>query len=91
MEIVANPWLSSIGTFGLLASGLTTVRSIGRESFDNVVLGRQRSSSVLLLLLLSSEVRGELLACWLLLLLEAMEKRRELARKGLAASRGERR
>ena len=53
------------------------------------MLGRQRSSSVLLLLLLSSEVRGELLACWLLL--EAMEKRRELARKGLAASRGERR
>ena len=55
------------------------------------MLGRQRSSNVLLLLLLSSEVRGELLACWLLLLLEAMEKRRELARKGLAASRGERR
>ena len=45
----------------------------------------------MLLLLLSREVRGELLACWLLLLLEAMEKRRELARKGLAASRGERR
>ena len=53
------------------------------------MLGRQRSSSVLLLLLLSREVRGELFACWLLL--EAMEKRRELARKGLAASRGERR
>ena len=62
---------------------------------DIVVLGRHRSSTVvlLLMLLLSSEVKGDsiegLFPCWLLL--EAMEKRRELARKGLLARRGERR
>ena len=59
-----------------------------------VVLGRHRSSTVLLLmLLLRREVKGDstegLLPCWLLL--EAMEKRREFARKGLLARRGERR
>ena len=60
-----------------------------------VVLGRHRSSTVLLLmlLLLSRGVKGDstegLLPCWLLL--EAMEKRREFARKGLLARRGERR
>ena len=84
-------------TFGLLASGFTTVRSIGRAeaSLDIVVLGRHRSSTVvlLLMLLLSREVKGDsiegLFSCWLLF--DAMEKRRELARKGLLARRGERR
>ena len=83
-------------TFGLLASGFTTVRSIGRAevSLDIVVLGRHRSSTVvlLLMLLLSREVKGDsiegLFSCWLL---DAMEKRRELARKRLLARRGERR
>ena len=63
---------------------------------DIVVLGRHRSSTVvvlLLMLLLSREVKGDsiegLFSCWLLL--DAMEKRRELARKGLLARRGERR
>ena len=60
-----------------------------------VVLGRHRSSTMLLLMLLlvSSEVKGDsregLFPCCWLLLLEAMLKRRELARKGLLASRGE--
>ena len=91
-------------TFGLLASGFTTVRSIGRAEvsldivvlgLDIVVLGRHRSSTVvlLLMLLLSREVKGDsiegLFSCWLLF--DAMEKRRELARKGLLARRGERR
>ena len=61
---------------------------------DIVVLGRHRSSTVvlLLMLLLSREVKGDsiegLFSCWLL---DAMEKRSELARKGLLARRGERR
>ena len=59
-----------------------------------VVLGRHRSSAVvvLLMLLLSREVKGDssegLLPCRLLLEL-AIEKRREFARKGLLARRGE--
>ena len=61
-----------------------------------VVLGRHRSSTMLLLmmllLLLSSEVKGESReGLFWLLLFEAMLKRRELARKGLLARRGERR
>ena len=82
---------SGFGTIGLRASGRKTVRSIGLEvvSLGGSGLGRQTSSIGLLLLVVSREVRGDssLFACRLLL--EAMEKRRELARKGFVARRGE--